>query len=150
MVRLAVEGEEGFQVSDREMRRDGTSYTVETLREIRSEEGEDCQLFFVIGADTLPELPTWREFPKIAHLARIVVVGRAGHPLDAAVALSGTVPDPVVREVEADAIRLEVREISSTEVRDRVRRGLSLEGWTPPAVASYIRENQLYREATES
>lgn len=150
MVTLALEGEEGLEVTDREVMREGPSYTVDTLREIRVEEGQGCEIFFIIGADTLPELPTWKEFLEIADLARIVAVGRQGYPLDVEVALSGKVPDAVVRQIQGDAISPGVAETSSTAVRDRVRRGLPLEGWVSPSVADYISQNNLYVEAQEN
>ncbi len=149
MVLLAIEGASGFEATDREVRRRGKSYTLDTLREFRSEGGESTDLFFIVGADTLPELPTWRGFRDIASLARIVVVGRARRPIDVAVSLTGTVPDSVVRQIESDVIPGESSEISSSGIRKRVRDGRSLDGWTTAAVARYIEEKSLYREGED-
>lgn len=149
MVCVAIGGERGFEATDRELRREGPSFTVDTLREIREEVGEGCEIFFLVGSDTLFELPTWREFPEVVRLARIVVVSRSGYPPDAVVALGGTVPDRVIRRIEKDALAAEPEAVSSTEIRERVARGLPIDGMTPEGVVSYIRERRLYLEREE-
>lgn len=130
MVRIALQEEEGMLPSDREVRREGASYTIDTLREIRAEVGEDGEIFFIVGSDSLPEMPTWREFRAIPDVARIVAVSRTDSPAEG--------------PIEAEIIRIDPVRISSTEIRDRVRRGLPLQGWVHPGVEEYIRRHQLY------
>lgn len=146
MVCIAVLNEAGFEATDQELRREGPSYTVDTLREIRQEQGEGCEIFFVVGSDSLPEMPTWREFPEVVRLSRIVPVSRPGFPFDVEVALGGTVTDDVLRRIEADSVVIDTSPISSTKIRDRVREGQDLEDLVPPGVKQYIREHGLYRE----
>jgi nicotinate-nucleotide adenylyltransferase len=130
MVRIAIRNEEGMEASDRELRRDGASYTIDTLREIRKEMGEEGEVFFIVGSDSLPEIPAWRESGEIPKMARVVAVSRAGAPREG--------------KFEADLLRIDPVRISSTEIRDRVRRGLDLRGWVHPDVEDYIRRHHLY------
>ena len=81
MVQLAIAGHPGFAVSDLELRRPGPSYSVDTLEALAA--GGD-ELFFVIGSETFLDLLSWREPRRIASLARLVVIPRAGSPFDPA------------------------------------------------------------------
>ena len=146
MVRLAIGDEPGLEATDRELRREGPSYTVETLREIRGESGEAVELFFIVGADSLPELPSWRAIDEIVRLARIVAVTRTGTPLDPGAALGGRLPEAVLRRMREDAVEMEPVPVSSTDIRDRLARGLEIGGLVPPAVEAYIREHGLYTQ----
>jgi nicotinate-nucleotide adenylyltransferase len=130
MVRIALKDEEGMEASDREVRREGASYTIDTLREIREEIGEDGEVFFIVGSDSLPEMSTWKEFRAIAGVARIVAVTRAEAPPEG--------------PVDAEVIRMDPVRISSTEIRERVRQGLPLQGWVHPGVEEYIQRHRLY------
>ena len=142
MLELAVAGHEGFAVSDRELKREGTSYTVDTLTEIRSER-PDCELFFLIGADSLHDLPTWREPKRILELATVVAVNRGDRPL------------PDLKEIrlhlgEAAAARIRTVtmpgcDISATNIRDRIAAGTSIRFMTPRPVEVYIEQHGLFR-----
>lgn len=130
MLRLAVDGDGRFALDDRETRRAGPSYTVDTLRELRSESPGD-RLSLLIGADAADELAAWRDATAIPALAEVIVLSRPGtspasHPL-------------VARVVQVPAI-----EISASLVRARCRRGESIRYLVPDAVAAYIAERRLY------
>jgi nicotinate-nucleotide adenylyltransferase len=131
MLRLAVAGRAPLVADDREIRRGGVSYTVDTLREISAEHPAD-RLCLMVGADTARDLPQWRQAEEIARLARIVVLTRPG------VAAPSRPPVADVLEVPAVAV-------SASEVRARVTRGESIRGLVPDAVADYIAEHGLYR-----
>ena len=135
MTRLAVADNESFAVDDREVRRSGPSYTVDTLREIKEQSlPPGGELFFILGEDALADLPYWRDPAAIAALARIAVVPRAGNP-------------PVdLLFVSERVVRVEMPYIgiNSTLVRERARLGLSLRYLVAPAVAMYIKEQGLY------
>ena len=146
MVRLAIRGETGLEASDREVRRQGPSFTIDTLREVWTEVGEETGIYFIIGSDSIPELPTWRAFEEIVRIARIVAVSRAGSPFDLGGSLAGKVPAELLRRMDSDAVAIDPIGISSTEIRDRVRRGLDLAGHVAPEVERYIREHRLYLE----
>ena len=143
MCRLAFEGMEGVIVSDLEMRREGKSYTVDTLRELYDPDG---RLFLLMGTDMLMTLDKWREPEEIFRLCYPVYVRRESDgELDAAIVEKITAYQQrfgkVVRRIVTPAI-----ELSSTDVRRAVAEGFPIEGAVPPAVAAYIREHGLYRE----
>lgn len=144
MLRLAVGGAGGLQVSTLEIDRGGVSYTVDTLRTLHEQRPGD-ELFLLMGADTLYDLPKWREPQAILELATPVVVQRRG----------SLVPDFSVLEKLVDPQRLQgfrdyivpmpVMELSSTELRQRAHEGHSLRFRTPRAVEKYIETQGLYR-----
>ena len=144
MCRLAFGGMEGVIVSDLEMRREGKSYTVDTLRELYDPEG---RLFLLMGTDMLMTLDTWREPDEIFRLCYPVYVRRENDgDLDGAIVEKITSYQQkygkVVRRIVTPAI-----ELSSTDVRAAVAEGFPIEGAVPPAVADYIHERGLYRNA---
>ena len=142
MCRLAFEGMEGVIVSDLEMRREGKSYTVDTLRELYDPEG---RLFLLMGTDMLMTLDQWREPDEIFRLCYPVYVRREtdGEMDEAIVEKISSYQQKygkVVRRIVTPAI-----ELSSTDVRAAVAEGFPIEGAVPPAVAAYIRDRGLYR-----
>ena len=144
MCRLAFAGMEGVIVSDLEMRREGKSYTVDTLRELYDPEG---RLFLLMGTDMLMTLDKWREPDEIFRLCYPVYVRReTDGELDGAIVEKITSYQQkygkVVRRIVTPAI-----ELSSTDVRAAVAEGFPIEGAVPPAVAAYIRDHDLYRNA---
>lgn len=144
MCRLAFEGMEGVIVSDLEIRREGKSYTVDTLRELYDPNG---RLFLLMGTDMLLTLDKWREPEEIFRLCYPVYIRREEDgALDAAIMEKiKTYQEKygkVVRRIVAPAI-----EISSTDVRAAVAEGFPIEGAVPSSVAAYIRDRGLYRNA---
>lgn len=135
MLKAAIAGHPGFVLSDIEARRPGLSYTVETLEQLRSRHAQD-ELFLTIGADQFRELRTWKQPERLPGLARLIVITRPG-----AHSVKGIVP----------ARRLAVRqiEISSTEIRNRIARGLSVDEMLPQPVLRLIRNSALYRKKTK-
>lgn len=132
MVELAVAGTPDFVADDRELRRGGPSYTVDTLRELAAEH-PGAEFILIMGADVAGGLGSWREPDAVRRLARIAVCHRGG------VSLAG--------DVQGDEeITVPVLEISSTAVRARARAGRSLVGWVPQQVADYIVASQVYVE----
>ncbi len=142
MCRLAFAGMEGVIVSDLEMKREGKSYTVDTLRELYDPAG---RLFFLMGTDMLLTLDQWREPEEIFRLCYPVYIRR-----EADAALDDRIVEKItayhqrfgkmVPRIVAPAI-----ELSSSMVRDALADGHSIDGMVPPAVARYIEENHLYR-----
>lgn len=143
MVRLAVADNPHFAVSALEIEREGPSYTAETLTALRDQFGLKTELFFIMGADSLADFPHWHEPQRILELARLAVAERP-EPED--VALEEGLADDLARAMREKVIWLRMPriDISSTAVRDRVRRGLSIRYWVPPAVEEYIRQHGLY------
>lgn len=130
MVRRLVGDDERFGVDPIEIDREGLSYTVETLAAF-AERYPEAQRFFLVGMDVLASFAQWREPDRVLRLATLAVMQRVGE--------TGPVP--------ANAIRIETRrvDVSSTEIRDRVRMGRTIRGFVPEAVAAYIAERRLYR-----
>lgn len=121
-----------FGVSRVDIDRDGPTYTVDTLRDIHEQHGP-CDLFFIVGADALSGLPTWREPERLLTLAHMVGVTRPGHEIGV------TLPPQYVTVLEIPRL-----EVSSTLCRERVADGLPIDYLVPAPVAEYIRKHSLY------
>ena len=144
MCRLAFAGMEGVIVSDLEMRREGKSYTVDTLRELYDPNG---RLFLLMGTDMLLTLDGWREPEEIFRLCYPVYIRRESDAgLDAAIVEKiktyQETYGKVVRRIVTPAL-----ELSSTDVRRAVADGFPIDGAVPSAVAAYIRTHHLYCNA---
>ncbi len=135
MVQAAVGWDKRFEVSDFELRKGGVSYTVDSARHFRSLFPHD-QLYWIIGGDQLPKMHLWRDIAELAQLVEFIFLERPGHPARATPAVPG------LRLHRCDG---HLVEISSTELRDRVRRGLSLDYFMPHKAIVHIEKNSLYR-----
>jgi len=140
MVELAIADNACFQASRLELDRRGPSYTVHTLEALRAERGSDVALYFIMGMDALETLPHWRCPGDIVRLARLVVFARPGYRVDWD-ALNRAVPGLRQATEVIDTLRLD---LSSTELRERVRRGMPIRYLVPAPVEAYIREHRLY------
>jgi nicotinate-nucleotide adenylyltransferase len=139
MCRLAIEGEPSLEVSDVEVRRGGRSYTVDTLREMRTRlPGDD--LFLILGWDAAKMLGTWRDPQVVTELATIVVVSRPGTPAPVPKDLEavGLAPDRVVLCLRATP------DVSGSALRQAIARGEPVSGKVPRAVEGYIAAHHLY------
>ncbi|HEX6217311.1 MAG TPA: nicotinate-nucleotide adenylyltransferase [Vicinamibacterales bacterium] len=145
MAVLAAAGRPGWSASRIEVDRNGRSYTYDTLVELRQTVHGDWQFFFILGADAFAEIATWSRYPAVLDLAHFVVVSRPGITLDS---LRERVPSAFDRSSSAPTrvILLEslTPDISSTDIRRRVRAGEPLDGFVPDPVAAYIRQHRLY------
>ncbi len=141
MLEFATAGNPQFVVDRRELKRAGRSYTVETLAEFHAER-PDAELYFLMGADSLADLPQWREPERIAELATIVAVNRGDRPLPDATTLAATLGEAVASRVVF--VNMPGIDLSSTELRDRVAGGKSVRYAVPSAVEAYIRDKKLY------
>jgi nicotinate-nucleotide adenylyltransferase len=133
MVRAAVEGLEGVEASDLEIRRGGPSYSIDTIAELEQQH-PGAELFLVVGADAAAELHSWRRPDELAQRCSVIVVDRPG--------VATTLPDGF------DGVRVEVPrlEVSSTDLRARVVDGRPLQFLVPDAVVSLVRDLDLYRD----
>jgi nicotinate-nucleotide adenylyltransferase len=144
MLRLAVAGHPAINVSTLEIERGGVSYTVDTLRAIHAERPTD-ELFLLMGADTLADLPKWREPGEILRLALPVAVERHGSPPPDYAAIAGHVTPSRLHAIREQRVDMPVIELSATDIRERVRAGCSIRYRTPRAVEMYIQTQGLYR-----
>jgi nicotinate-nucleotide adenylyltransferase len=134
MLRGAVEWDPRFEISDFELQRGGISYTIDSARHFRRMYPHD-QLYWIIGGDQLPQLNRWKDIGELAQLVEFIFLERPGFPV------RGHPDVPGLRLHRCDGHLLA---ISSTELRDRARRGLSLDYFMPHKAVVYVRENRLY------
>jgi nicotinate-nucleotide adenylyltransferase len=145
MVELAIAGNDRFAVDRREIERDGPSYTVDTLVDLRGSRlaaGASPDLTLVLSAEAFLGLMTWREPRRVLELARVVVAPRDGYPDAGPDFLTGHLPDLADRATFLDGPRLR---LSASELRARAAAGRSLRYLVPDAVAAYIGDHALYQ-----
>ena len=131
MLLAAIAGEACFEADDFELRRPPPSYTITTIEQLAIKHGQ-AQLFFLIGDDNLPQLPTWREFGGLQKMVTFVVLRRA--------------EKPIAHEYLSVERRID---ISATEIRNRVARGAPIRYLVPPIVEEMIRTRRIYREVSK-
>ena len=143
MAQLAAAARPGWSVSSIEIDREGKSYTYDTLVALGR---PSTQMFFITGADAFAEIASWSRYPAVLDLANFVVVSRPGITLDS---LRERVPSAFAHRSSSDTrvilVEAHTPDISSTEIRRRVRAGESLSGLVPERVADYISARGLYR-----
>ena len=136
MTKLALEGSPFFFVSDIELKREGLSYTVETLRELK-ELYKDSEIYFLTVSDVLNEITTWKDPEEIYKLAKIVIGVRPGFDKF----------DPENHFAKKSIIiNITGIDISSTQIREKVRKGESIKYLVPSKVEEYIRKRNLYKK----
>ena len=141
MVKLAIKGHEHFELDTCEVDRAGITYTADTLKEL-TERFPGAELYFIMGADSAATLVHWRRAEQVADLCHIVVVQRPGQSMEFVRAALKSSPIAFsVRYVDVPQV-----DVSSTDIRERVRRGDTIEDMLPRAVAEYIENNGLYKE----
>ena len=139
MTQLAIQGIPGFIASDMEVRREGITYSVDTLEELKAMHPND-EFFFILASDAAMKLHRWYQVERLAQLCSFIVVSRPGYPFDAAL-IHNMEQVPGLRYVLLDGISYDV---SSTQLRTALAAGESVEDWLDPAVAEYIRAHGLY------
>jgi len=143
MARIAVGGEPQIEVSDLEIRRGGISFTVDTLSELaRSHPGGE--LFFIVGEDTIPELPLWKDLDRLLELARIVALNRPGSREHFEPRRFPAVSGEILLRCERDRVEMEPVPIASREIRRAIQEGRPFDHLLPPGVGEYIRAHGLY------
>ena len=144
MVSLAIENNPLFSVSDCEITRDEPSYTFDTVTHFRQQFGDKTQICFLIGADTITDLPKWHRIEELMGLCRFCTMYRGGMDLPSFDHLSGVFPDERIAQLQSDIVETPLIDISSTEIRARSAAGESIDEMVPPKVAEYIKQNGLY------
>lgn len=137
MLLRAIAGNPAFDISTVEIDREGISYTIDTVKTLAAS-FRGAELFLLLGADNLADFHNWRDPEGICALASLVAMHRAGFAMDDV--------DPAWRR-HLVAVRTPVIEISGTEIRERVKEGRSIRYYVPEAVAAYIADHGLYRDA---
>ena len=141
MLRLAIGDKPYFKVSALEVERPGPSYTVDTIAELRDQYGSEDEIFFILGWDSLAQLPEWREPSRLIELCYLVAVPRPGYPRPGLEALEAGIPGISQRVVFLGKPEID---ISASAIRELAARGLSLRQLVPEPVEDYIRQHKLY------
>ena len=137
MTVIATASNPRFTVSRVDVDREGATYTIDTLRDLRAQR-PDSDLFFITGADAVAQIVQWKDLDELWDLAHFVAVSRPGHALDIR-----ALPEAGVSSLEVPALA-----ISSTECRERVARGFPVWYLVPDGVVQYISKHHLYRSRT--
>ena len=158
MAALAVNGIDGLLASDAELCASGPSYTANTLDRLRGTGVDGLQIFFITGADAFAEIATWHRYPEVLDLAHFVVVSRPGHAMEdmrrRLPALSARMRSArgvmesgvsVLRNPSILLVETATPDVSSTGIRERLRRGETVSGLVPAAVERHIEQHGLYR-----
>jgi nicotinate-nucleotide adenylyltransferase len=142
---LAVRDDPLFEVSDWETQQSGPNYTLHTLRHFRQTLPRQTRLYWLIGMDSLAELSSWHRIGEVVALAALVSAGRPGTARPDLSALQGLMSPEQVRELEDHILETPLIAISATEIRARVRAGLSIRYLVPEPVRAAIEARGLYR-----
>ncbi len=141
MLHLAVANTPDLQVTTIEIERPGPSYTADTLAEFKGRYGGEDELFFILGWDSLEQLPDWYQPSRIIELCRLVAVPRPGRSRPSLEELEARVPGISRRLVFLEKPEID---ISSSKIRELAAQGETIEHLVPGPVAAYIREHKLY------
>ena len=144
MVELAVADNPDFHVSDREIRRTGATYTVDTLRELCDGRSKDTDFYFIVGSDVLAQFHRWKEPESILELCRLAVIERPGGPANGIESMLRRFPDAVASGVMVAVAGPRV-DFSASELRRTLAAGESVRYQVPDAVAEYIKRHGLYQ-----
>ena len=141
MTILATRSNKFFRVSDMELKRTGLSYTLDTIDELHKTFGSATELFFIIGADSLADLSKWHEARKLVEKCHFIATTRQGVDIDFSAVRNyfGTAANEHIHRVTTPGL-----EISSTDLRERIKSGRSIKYLVPEAVEEYILRKGLY------
>lgn len=147
MLQLATAGRPGFVVDSCELKRGQQSFTVATLRQLRANQ-PNIDLFLIVGGDSVASFPRWKQPGEILQLAKLSAVRRGGTPPIQYDVLSEFVEPDEMQAIRRREIAMPIIELSSSDVRDRLRVGRSIRYLVPAAIEAMIHAENLYREGT--
>jgi len=145
MIALAIAGSKHFELSDYELKRPGPSYTLQTVRQFQADYGSETFIYWLIGADSIDDLPHWYKIKELIDECNLSTMYRAGfEPPDFSkfMSLWGR---QRVEKLQRNVIKTSLIDISSTEVRKRLAAGRDVTNMLHPAVADYIHKRGLYQ-----
>jgi nicotinate-nucleotide adenylyltransferase len=132
MAKIALSGTRGIEVSDIEMKLKGTSYSINTVRKIKDIYGEAAEIYLITGSDYAGDLDSWMEIDRLRKMCTLTIATRPGSPQASGAA-------------GARILRVETPEISSSDIRRRIKEGKDFKDLVCPRVYDYIEEHGLYR-----
>ena len=134
MLSLAIEGEEKFEISTHEIDTGGVSYSVDTVEYFRETYGEEAEVFFLTGSDSARDLSMWKDIDKLLKLCTFIIATRPGWGENSP--YEGRVKRIIIPSVD----------VSSSLVREKIKKDEPIEKLVPPAVAKYIKKKLLYKD----
>ncbi|MBM4126538.1 MAG: nicotinate (nicotinamide) nucleotide adenylyltransferase [Nitrospira sp.] len=164
MVRLAIADKPAFGLSDMEIRRTGKSYTIDTVQTLQHQFGPSTDLHLLIGLDAFLDLPNWKDPRELLRRCRFVVVPRPGQSFQslATMPLLPVLPPQALMQLDTgESLRLDIAipscrgivclsippcSTSASDIRERIRHGMTLANLLPPLVGSYILQHHVYQE----
>jgi len=150
MITLAIADNKKFQLSDYELKKPEPSYTLETVRQFQAEFSSGTSIYWLIGADTVDELPYWYRITELIDACILCAMFRAGcKPPDFAKFTESWGPKRV-EKLQKNVIQTPLIDISSTEIRSRLAAGRDVTNMLAPPVADYIREHGLYQSKAKN
>jgi nicotinate-nucleotide adenylyltransferase len=146
MCRLAIHNMHGLDVSDFEIARGGVSYTVETARALRAAYGKDAQIFFIIGSDSLADLPQWYQIGELLTLVDFAIAERRETPIkdDLWMNLRKSLGQEAETKLRQGVVSVQRVDVSSTLIRELLRQGEKIPGYLRRDVGEFIRKKGLY------
>ena len=138
MTLLATCSNPHFEVSSIEMDRTGPSYTIDTIKALKKIYGDDTDFYFIIGADCIHELPSWHKIDELLKICKFIATKRPTYKLDLSI-IAKEFSDYNIQLLETPEL-----EISSTDIRQRIKKGYSIQYITTEQVQQYIRKEELY------
>ena len=138
MTLLATCSNPHFEVSSIEMDRTGPSYTIDTIKALKKIYGDDTDFYFIIGADCIHELPSWHKIDELLKICKFIATKRPSYKLDLSI-IAKEFSDYNIQLLETPEL-----EISSTDIRQRIKKGYSIQYITTEQVQQYIRKEELY------
>ena len=144
MVKHAIKENSKFEVSDLEIKREGRSFTIDTVQEVLHYYGKSSIIFLIMGADSLNELELWKDIKKLSQLCHFVIVNRPGYKTEPSARLVEIIGKDKVADMERLRLTIEPIGTSSTGIRKRINDGVEIKELVPECVEAYIREHGLY------
>jgi len=143
MTSLAIKGEPRFQVSDIEIKRGGNTFSIDTIKKLKKQYPKDTEFYFVIGTDSLIDFPRWHKVNELAELYRFITIARPGYPF--AKLIKGLhFPTDVIKDIKLLYQPTPKLDISSTDIRQKIKAGKSIKPLVPKMVENYIKKQKLY------
>lgn len=149
MIKEAIGDNGHFELSDVETKRPGRSYTVDTVRAFKEIYGEENNLYLIVGTDMINDISTWKDVDVLSRMCSFIVIDRFPVPLQEAAGADkprgiAIFPPEKRREIERLKVTIPPIGVSSSEIRDRLKRGAGIRYLTPRCVEDYIKRNSLY------
>jgi nicotinate-nucleotide adenylyltransferase len=145
MVRLAIAGEQRFDISDYELRKAGPGYTIETIRKFRKDFGSGVELYWLVGADCVDDLPLWYKIEELIDECNLSVMYRAGFEKPDFSRFERIWGAERIEKLQRNVIETPLIDISSSQIRKLIAAGRDVSNMVTPSVLGYISRHNLYR-----